>query len=171
LNFKKIASILFNLAIAVFILKLGVDRYKIMETQDSVISRVIQPAGLLSLDGAEASLDKKPAVVIFWASWCGPCTVELARIRDSISSGELSPEGIVAIGIWDDMPAIKAAASERQYNFEVLVDSMGEAAQLFKIQATPTKAYIGSAGEVVEFSNGLGVFTISSIKDHLNNES
>ena len=139
MNFKKIASILFNLAIAVFILKLGVDRYKIMETQDSVISRVIQPAGLLSLDGAEASLDKKPAVVIFWASWCGPCTVELARIRDSISSGELSPEGIVAIGIWDDMPAIKAAASERQYNFEVLVIVWGRQLNYLKFKPRPQR--------------------------------
>ncbi len=164
---KQKFSILVNIVIAFFLVKMLLQRYEIMQVQDSVVSNIVRPSGLVDLNGESTALDQKPAVLVFWASWCGPCTLELARIRDAIDAGELAADGIVAVAIWDEFVKVKAVAEERKYNFRVVFDGAGEAARQFKIKATPTTAFIDRDGRVSEFSNGLSLRTVGGIKDHL----
>ena len=44
----------------------------------------------------------KPTVLVFWATWCGPCKVELARIQRLVSNSSIAPDSVVAVDVGEE---------------------------------------------------------------------
>ena len=78
-------------------------------------------------------LGKRPALIDFYASWCGPCQ-RLAPIIDELAA---EYEGKVDI-------------------YKVDVDSEEELARLFKVRSIPTLVYIPTEGLPVVELGGKG---------------
>lgn len=94
-------------------------------------------------------------VLVFWATWCGPCKVEMARLNRMVKAGELQREDVLAISIMEEAKVVEDFMREKDYQFVGLVDSTGEAARQYNVSGTPTIVFVDEAGIVEWQTMGL----------------
>ena len=92
-------------------------------------------------------------LVIFWATWCGPCKVEMDRLAKS----KIPPHKIIAIDTFEDSMTVKKFLKENAYPF-VFMDAADLGAKL-NIQLTPTTLLIEN-GVIKSMSSGMSLFGI-----------
>jgi peroxiredoxin len=110
---------------------------------------------LAAMDGRTVSLSdfrgRKKVVIDFWASWCGPCRLEMPEMRrfyQSAHKGDANFE-FLAISIDDDLVAAETAVKHDKLQFPVLLDSLGKTAQAYQVDAIPTLLVIDEKGKVI----------------------
>lgn len=107
--------------------------------------------------GARLALEdlKGDAVLIdFWASWCGPCTLQ-APIVDRIGK-RYADRGFHVLGVNVDDPAQVAAAHARKMgvSYPILLDDAG-VQQAYGVSRLPSLVVIDRQGNIVAFTTGL----------------
>lgn len=117
---------------------------------------------LESLDGRRVSLASyrgKPVAVTFWASWCGPCRMELPALtrfyQQTRKSG--SDFEILAISIDDTREAAQGAANTLKIPFPVLLDLDSRIAGSYHVDSIPTLFVIDKSGKVVWSNVGFSI--------------
>jgi peroxiredoxin len=110
---------------------------------------------LQSLDGRTVSLadyrGKKKLVVSFWASWCGPCRMEMPALRTFYEQHRRTTDNfeILAISVDEDRADAEAFASKEKLPFPVLLDLQSTAAQAYGAEAIPTLYVVDENGKVI----------------------
>ncbi len=123
--------------------------------------------GMMTLSNQNvSSLSNK--VIIFWASWCGPCKVELARINEYLAQGKLSPDQILTISIDSNKDELLKAIKDSNYSFPVVWDGDGSVSESFKVEVTPTIFVTNDQEQVLWATSGLSPFLYWRIKYYLN---
>ena len=94
-------------------------------------------------------------LVNFWATWCGPCRVE---IPDLIALQQKYPDQLVVLGISEDegdIPLVKKFAAERNINYPLIM-ATPEIRRLFPdVMALPTTFVLDRDGKLVQKTVGL----------------
>jgi peroxiredoxin len=114
---------------------------------------------LKSVDGKTVSLDDykgKAVLVNFWATWCGPCKVEMPWLIDL--QKKYAAQGFTVLGISEDDGSPKNVAdfaSKIGVNYPVLMATDGVSHAYGGIDYLPTSYYIGRDGKVVTEIGGL----------------
>ena len=105
---------------------------------------------LLNLSSESVRLEDyrgKPVLLNFWATWCGPCRLEMPAFQDRYDNyaGELA---VVAINNAEDTEVVKAFIDELDLTFDVLLDSKAEIQRLYQVRGYPTTFLIDSEGVI-----------------------
>jgi cytochrome c biogenesis protein CcmG, thiol:disulfide interchange protein DsbE len=100
-----------------------------------------------------ASLRGKPALVDFFASWCGPCAEEAPTLR--ALSASLGGRATVVAVDWDDAggPA-RAFVRKHGWEFPVLADTSGTAGEKYGLVGLPTSFVLDPQGRIVATFQG-----------------
>jgi cytochrome c biogenesis protein CcmG, thiol:disulfide interchange protein DsbE len=100
-----------------------------------------------------ADLRGKPALVDFFASWCGPCAEEAPTLRKL--SQNLGGEATIVAVDWDDAggPA-RAFVRKHGWTFPVLADTAGTAGEKYGLVGLPTSFVLDSQGRIVATFRG-----------------
>ena len=106
-------------------------------------------------EGSEVHLSDyfgKPIVLNFWASWCGPCQMEMPDFQEKYL--ELGEEvAFLMINMTDGGRETVQTASEfiasKGYTFPVFYDTMGMAAGVYGAYSLPTSYFINAQGHVI----------------------
>jgi len=100
-----------------------------------------------------AQLRGRPALVNFWASWCGPCrneAPELARLSQQLGGRA----HLVGVDWSDNAADARAFISRYRWTFPVLRDSNGEIGNRYGISGLPTTFVLNSAGQITATLRG-----------------
>lgn len=96
-------------------------------------------------------------IAIFWATWCGPCKVEMARLKSSVENGNIPREKIFAVNLFEDQQVIKKFLAQNNYPFTFI--SAPEVAQEINVKATPTTLFLDN-GMITSMSSGMSLIGI-----------
>jgi thiol-disulfide isomerase/thioredoxin len=121
----------------------------------------------ISLNGQVFPIQGQKSAFIFWASWCGPCSIELKRIQKAIDEKEISNEKIFAINMGETQEVINKVLKEQKYTMKIIRDDNGDLSKMLNVQVTPTIALIDEKGSIDWISSGLSPFLIYRIKSFL----
>jgi thiol-disulfide isomerase/thioredoxin len=95
-----------------------------------------------------AALRGKPALIEFFASWCGPCVSEAPKLAQT----EHAVRGratVVAVD-WSDSPRYAMAFIHRfHWSFSVLADPHGSSGYAYGIQGLPSAFLLNRDGRIV----------------------
>ncbi len=99
----------------------------------------------------------KRAIVIFWATWCGPCITEMGRLKSSVINGKIPVDAIYAINPFESNEIILTFLSKNLLPFTFI--AAPDVAQLLNIQSTPTTIFIED-NLITSMSSGMSLVGI-----------
>ena len=112
---------------------------------------------LKDLEGREIQLKSLRGNVVllnFWASWCGPCRLEMPVIEKLHQ--QFHGKGLRVFGVNDeDIDTIRDYLAEHEYSFPTLVDADQQAMNLYRIRSIPTMVVIDREGKIAQYRLGL----------------
>ena len=127
---------------------------------------------LAALDGTtfelESVIDDGDLVLLnFWATWCGPCRLEIPILDNLYERYRDKGLRVLAIDVEEEKATVEAYLREGPVSFPVLLDSDGAVAKRYRIDAFPTTLLVDSDGEIVEVLEGLDPYLGYRIEMHL----
>ncbi len=112
------------------------------------------------MSGEQASLaDYRGKVVFlnFWATWCGPCRVEMPSMQDLYADLRSEDFVILAINQLEDPDIVDDFLQEEGYTFPVLLDD-GQVSFQYGVRGIPTTYIIGPDGLVIAGKVGTHIY-------------
>jgi thiol-disulfide isomerase/thioredoxin len=108
-----------------------------------------------SLDGLNGGVIKSPwssghsSVLVFFASYCGPCKSEMPKIATYIRTHDLSPVDVVAVDAVDKRSAAQAMIKKDNVTFPVAYDPNGTVTTgQFGFEDVPESVFLSPTGVV-----------------------
>ena len=95
----------------------------------------------------------KPIIINFWATWCGPCRMELPFFNEANEEyGDRIQFLMVDLvdGAYETREGAIAFAENNGYGFPLYFDGLGEGSLAYSIQAIPLTVVIDADGRLVE---------------------
>jgi len=96
-----------------------------------------------------------PVVLDFWATWCGPCTLQ-APILERIAK-RYEKQGLVVLGVnVDDPPEVaRSHALKQRLSYPIVMDTSRDASRKYSVEKLPSLVVIDREGRVVKYMTGL----------------
>lgn len=108
---------------------------------------------LESLDGEVVKLsDFRGKIVLldFWATWCGPCKVQMKKLKELKSLVNEDEVVIISIDVGESKSIVQEFISKEEVDWLVLLDLRGFTAKSYGIRAIPTLFIIDKEGLIRE---------------------
>ena len=112
------------------------------------------------LEGNEVNLTDffgKPIIVNFWASWCGPCKMEMPDFDAAYTTYK---DEIVFLmvnmtdGSRETLEKASSFIADSEYTFPVYYDTEYSAAITYSVSSLPTTYFINADGELIAHARG-----------------
>ena len=100
----------------------------------------------------------KPVILNFWASWCGPCKMEMPDFDEKYGEyGDQVHFLMVNLtdGSQETVETASAFISEQGYSFPVLFDTDRSGAIAYGVSAVPVTYFIDAEGYFVTYQPGM----------------
>jgi thiol-disulfide isomerase/thioredoxin len=148
-----ISNILLVLVIGIWLFKRAPKIYEAYQLENKVapIFNFVD----LSLKPVQYPLPGKKTAFVFWATWCAPCKLEIARINKMISDQVVHKEDVIGITYNEDPSIILKTIQERNYEFQTVQDYQTEASNYFEVSGTPTVILLDENRKVKWVTSGI----------------
>ncbi|MBM4422479.1 MAG: redoxin domain-containing protein [Chloroflexi bacterium] len=123
---------------------------------------------LENISGQKITLSKlkgKPVLINFWATWCGPCRIEMPAIEAARQKYKSEGLTVLAVGADEPLKDVTAFVNELGLTFEVLMDPGLTVNDMYRIQAYPTSFFIGRDGVIASLQ--IGLMSESQLEENL----
>lgn len=94
------------------------------------------------------SLRGEPALINFWASWCGPCRQEMPLLDSIYRKYKDMGFELIGVNVEPDSKAANAWLKATPVTYPILYDPQSQVSQLYQVQAMPTTVIIDRTGTV-----------------------
>ena len=99
----------------------------------------------------------KPIIVNFWASWCGPCQMEMPDFDEAYATYKDEIHFLMVNMTDGSRETLEKASSfiaESGYTFPVYYDTEYSAAITYSVSSLPTTYFINADGELIAHARG-----------------
>ncbi len=112
-----------------------------------------------------SELQGRPVMLNFWATWCGPCRIEMPHMQAAFE--EHADDGLVILAVNNRETAeqISPFVEELGLTFDVGLDETAEIQNQYRIRAYPSSYFIDADGKIASFH--LGVLTEGQLAEQL----
>ena len=97
----------------------------------------------------------EPVLVDFWATWCGPCKIEMPWFVEFQRQYKDKGFTVLAVSLDDDIDPVAPFVEKYELNFPVVWGDEETADKFGGIAALPTTLIIDRQGNVVDSHTGL----------------
>jgi len=106
---------------------------------------------LRGMDGQNLRLQElrgRVVLVNFWATWCGPCRLEMPSIQKL--HREFKTRGLVVLGInqGEDVLKVRPFLKKNGYDFGILLDAQQSVAGRYQVSSIPSLFIIDRTGTI-----------------------
>ena len=127
---------------------------------------------LKDLDGKDVVLSEvvkanKVVVINFWASWCGPCRLEMPGFVKLYDKRHQDGFALLAVNEDEKPDEMLKYLKERPVSFPVLVDKDGALMKQFKVVALPTTILVNSQGNIMHVTQGVMPYFAALVESEL----
>ncbi len=112
---------------------------------------------VLGLDGTTqglAQLAGRPALVVFWASWCGPCMAEVPHLQ-AVRRAYGDRVAMLGVNMGEDPRQVQATVSARGLTWPIALDLDQSLAARFRVRSIPLVLVLDATGRIRYRGNGL----------------
>jgi peroxiredoxin len=125
---------------------------------------------LPTLDGRRVRLSElrgSPVLINFWATWCGPCKLEMPLLVEQYNLNKDKGLRVLAIDtlLNDNLEDMRAFAKQFNMNFDVLVDETDAIAGGWEVMGLPTTFFIRPDGVVAKVH--VGQLSADRLKEYM----
>ena len=112
--------------------------------------------------------DKKPALLIFWATWCPACRQAIPYFSDMYA--QYSPRGLEVISINiatnDPLPRVQGFQEVNKLPYRILYDEKNEVSRVYGVFGIPTSLLIDRDG-IIQYRGNVLPANVSQMLDKL----
>ncbi len=112
---------------------------------------------LNNLDGLKKQLtDYRGKVVFlnFWATWCGPCRIEMPSMEKVYKKFKEDGLVVLAVNLGESSTIVREFMEEYNLSFPVLMDKDNSVAALYGVRSIPTTYLIDREGNILGMAVG-----------------
>ncbi len=106
---------------------------------------------LNNLDGESVTLSDlrgKKVMLNFWASWCGPCRIEIPQMIAIHEEYHEDGLEIVAVNLREQPETVEQAVEALGMPFTILLDEQGAVGTAYYVRGIPTSIFINEEGVI-----------------------
>ncbi len=106
---------------------------------------------LQDLNGETVKLSQfrgRPVLINFWATWCGPCRLEMPEIEAAYQTYQKQGFAVLAVDVQEPPEDVRAFVEELRLSFVPLLDTAGTVFDLYQVRALPTSYFIDRQGRI-----------------------
>jgi peroxiredoxin len=97
----------------------------------------------------------QPVIINFWATWCGPCRVEMPELEAAYQAHQEEGLVILALDQQESAEDVSKFFKELGLNFTAVLDTEGTVSELYGVASVlPTTFFINGDGEVTAIHRG-----------------
>jgi peroxiredoxin len=122
---------------------------------------------LLDLEGQPVSLSEwqgRPVLINFWATWCGPCKIEMPVIQAAYKDHQEDGLMVLAVAVDDSAKNVRRFFEEHSLTFQPLMDD-GEVSRAYQVFGLPTSFFVRPDGIITDVHAGM--LTEGKIEENL----
>jgi peroxiredoxin len=120
--------------------------------QDPLIGQAAPDVVLPNSDGTSASIinarEGKKAILVFWATWCPHCYVELGKINAVLLSVQEKGIKIILVDVGESKEDVKEYLMRRQMNLSCFIDEDNVLHDPYHLIGVPTMVFIDKQGTI-----------------------
>ena len=122
------------------------------------IGQVAPDFSTLDLSNRTVSLSsyrgQKVVLLDFWATWCGPCRLEMISLQTLQEKYQNQGLEILSLNQGEDAELVRQFITRKKYGFHVLLDAAGAVNNLYGVRGIPTLVLVDKAGVIQRLEVG-----------------
>ena len=113
---------------------------------------------LASLEGEQVALNEfigRPLIINFWATWCGPCRIEMPHLQHTFEAHQDDGLAVLALNQDETAEEVNEFFNEFGLTFTPLLDEGKATAENYGAgRALPTSFFINGEGQITAIHRG-----------------
>ena len=103
---------------------------------------------------------KGKKILVFWTTWCPPCKVEIGRLHNAISDGELSEDKVILVNMGQKKKDVLKYYQKNEYMFKTIMDYDSILSNQLEVSVTPSVIHIDEKNVIDHVGTGLSPMLI-----------
>ena len=89
----------------------------------------------------------RPTLVVFWASWCGPCIQEIPHLN-ALKEEYGDRLELVGVNMGEALTQVKKTRLEHEMSYETILDEMGKISSAWRVRKLPLMLVMDKEGRI-----------------------
>jgi thiol-disulfide isomerase/thioredoxin len=121
------------------------------------LNAIAPPFEHLRLDGDTVNLPElygSPVIINFWATWCGPCRLEMPVLQSIYDEFRIQGLRVLAVNLGESEDIVRDWVAELGLTLDIVPDTKREIETLYQLRGTPSTYVVAPNGIITQIFYG-----------------